>query len=113
MAKAEAFTLTARDFIPKMYDALRAEDSNMSPEDARERIQKHYVGICSKRTILDALADETKHPKKQKAGRLSQKQRNSAAFSAASEVPKARRRLKSILRENALRVTHIRPIIII
>lgn len=72
-AKAEAFALTAREYIPKMYDALRNEDSNLTPEDARDRIQKDCIGIWSKRTILDALPDEAKDLKKQKAGRLSKK----------------------------------------
>jgi hypothetical protein len=52
-----------------MYDALRTEDSNLSPEDARDRIEKDCLGIWSKRTILDALPDEAKDLKKQKAGR--------------------------------------------
>ena len=65
-AKAEAFALTAREYIPKMYDALRNEDSNLTPEDARDRIQKDCIGIWSKRTILDALPDEAKDLKKQK-----------------------------------------------
>lgn len=53
--------------------ALRTDDSNLSTEDARDRIEKDCVGIWSKRTILDALPDEAKARKKQKAGRLSQK----------------------------------------
>jgi hypothetical protein len=88
-AKAEAFVSTAREYIPKMYDALRNEDSNLTPEDARDRIQKDCIGIWSKRTILDALPDEAKDLKKQKAGRLSKKDHVSAAFSAASELPKS------------------------
>jgi hypothetical protein len=86
-AKAEAFALTAREYIPKMYDALRNEDSNLTPEDARDRIQKDCIGIWSKRTILDALPNEAKDLKKQKAGRLSKKEHVSAAFSAAPELP--------------------------
>lgn len=86
-AKAEAFALTAREYIPKMYDALRNEDPNLTAEDARDRIQKDCIGIWSKRTILDALPNEAKDPKKQKAGRLSKKDHVSAAFSAAPELP--------------------------
>ena len=91
-AKAEAFALTAREYIPKMYDARRTEDSSLSPEDARDRIEKDCAGIWSKRTILDALPDEAKDLKKQKAGRLSQKEHVSAAFSAAQKSSKSNKR---------------------
>ena len=80
---AERFKFTAKEFIPKMYKALRNENSNISPEDARDRIEKDCVGIWSKSTILHALPDEAKNQEKQKAGRLRQKEVNSAAFSAA------------------------------
>jgi hypothetical protein len=66
-----------------MYEALRRENPNISPEDARDRIEKDCAGIWSRRTILDALPDEAKNKEKQKAGRLRQKEHNSAAFSAA------------------------------
>ena len=75
----------ARQYIPKMYWALRNENSNLTPEDARDRIETDCVDIWSKRTILDALPDEAKDLEKQKAGRLSQKKANSAAVSAAPE----------------------------
>jgi len=74
---------TAKEFIPKMYFALKEEDSKMSTEDARQRIQKDCTGIWSRRTILGALPDEAKDPEKQKAGRLRQKNNDSAALSAA------------------------------
>jgi hypothetical protein len=38
-ANAEAFALTAKEYIPKMYSALREEDPNISPYDAKDRIQ--------------------------------------------------------------------------
>src|SRR5215216_7471363 len=66
-----------------MYQALSNENPNISPEDARDRIEKDCVGIWSKSTILHALPDEAKNKEKQKAGRLRQKEHNSAAFSAA------------------------------
>jgi hypothetical protein len=81
--KAEAFRSSAKEYIPKMYEALRRENPNISPEDARDRIEKDCVGIYSKSTILHALPDEAKNKEKQKAGRLRQKEHNSAAFSAA------------------------------
>jgi hypothetical protein len=84
----EQFRSTAKEFIPKMYKALHNENSNISPEDARDRIEKDCVGIWVKLTILDALPDEAKNREKQKAGRLRQKEFNSAAFSAAAEPAK-------------------------
>jgi|GEM_PF-1592225 len=86
--KAAAFQSTAREYVPKMYQALRNENQEIPPADARDRIEKDCVGIWSKRTILDALPDEAKNPEKQKAGRLGQAKRNSAAFSAAPEAKK-------------------------
>jgi hypothetical protein len=62
-AKAEAFALTALEYIPKMYYALRTEEPNLSPDDARDGIQKDCVGIWSKRTIVDALPDEARSKK--------------------------------------------------
>jgi hypothetical protein len=79
--KVEAFKSTAKIHIPKMHHALRNE--NLKPEDARDRIEKDCINIWSKRTILDALPDGAKDLEKQKAGRLSQKEANSAAVSAA------------------------------
>jgi len=84
--KYSTFQSTAREYIPKMYQALRKENHEIPPTDARERIEKDCVGIWSKRTILDALPDEAKNPEKQKAGRLGQTKRNSAAFSAAPQT---------------------------
>jgi len=81
--RADAFRSTAKEFIPKMYKALRDEDPNTSAGDARDRIEKDCIGIWSKRTILDALPNEAKDPEKQKSGRLSQRKTNSAAVSAA------------------------------
>ena len=86
--KAAAFQSTAREYVPKMYQALRNENQEIPPADARDRIEKDCVGIWSKRTILDALPDEAKNPEKQKAGRLRQSKRNSAASSAAPEAKK-------------------------
>ena len=74
---------TANKYIPKMYYALRNENLDISAQDARKRIQKDCTGIWGRRTILYALPDEAKDPKKQKAGRLSQKKAKCAAFSAA------------------------------
>jgi len=86
--KARALILTAKEYIPKMYVALRNEDSNISPDDARDRIEKDCGGIWSKRTILDALPDEAKDRKKQKASRLRQKGQDYAAVTAAPQIEK-------------------------
>jgi hypothetical protein len=64
--KAESFKSTAREYIPKMYLALRNENQNLTPQDARDRIEKDCVGVWSKRTILDALPDEAKDLEKKK-----------------------------------------------
>jgi hypothetical protein len=84
-SKAAAYISTAKLYIPKMYNALMKENQNISPEDARDRIEKDCIGIWSKRTILDALPDEAKNREKQKSGRLGQKKRKFAAVSAAPE----------------------------
>lgn len=84
-AKAEAFRASAKAYIPNMWTALRNENSALSAEDARDRIQKDCINIWSRRTILEALPDEAKNPEKQKFGRLRQKKRNSAAVSAAPQ----------------------------
>src|SRR5215831_14144444 len=69
-----------------MYNALMNESKDISPEDARDRIEKDCFGIWAKRTILEALPDEAKNRKKQESGRLGQKKRNFAAVSAAPET---------------------------
>ena len=79
----EQFMSTAKEFVPRMYEALRNENRNISPYDARDRIEKDCVGIWGKRTILEALPDEAKNKEKQKAGRLRRKGENSAALTAA------------------------------
>lgn len=85
-ANAEAFALTAREYIPKMYSALRTEDPSITPDEARDRIQKDCKGIWSRRTIPNALPDEAKDAKKQKAGRMSRMEHRSAAVFAAPQM---------------------------
>lgn len=82
--KLEAFRqTTAKEYVPKMYRALRDETADLTPKDARHRIEKDCSVIWEKRTILEFLPDEAKDPEKQKSGRLGQKKRNSAAVTAA------------------------------
>jgi hypothetical protein len=89
-SRAAAYISTAKIYIPKMYEALMNESKDISPEDARDRIEKDCFGIWAKRTILDALPDEAKNRKKQESGRLGQKKRNFAAVSAAPEAGAAK-----------------------
>jgi hypothetical protein len=84
--KATAFQAVAKTYIPRMYKALRNEVPHISPQDARDRIEKDCIVFWKKRTILEALPAEAKNPEKQEAGRLGQKKRNSAAVSAAKAV---------------------------
>lgn len=42
-AKAESFKSTAREYIPKLYSALRNENPNLTPDDARDRIEKNCI----------------------------------------------------------------------
>ena len=65
-----AIRSTARELIPKMYQALKEENPRITPEDARDRIERDCKCIWSNRTILDALPDEAKNPEKQIARRL-------------------------------------------
>lgn len=96
--RAEAYRSTARVFIPKMYNALREEDPNITSQDARDKIEKDCLGIIwEKRTILNALPDEAKNPEKQKAGRLRQKKQDSAAFSAAPQSSPQKKKQEIII----------------
>lgn len=85
---------SAKQYVPRMYDALMKEDSNLSPLDARHRIEKDCINFWSKRTILDALPAAAKNPVKQEAGRQSRKTLKTAADSAARIVlPATERRV--------------------
>ena len=68
-AKANAFRVSAKQYVRNMYLALPNENPNIISEDARERIEKDLVSIWEKRTIVDALPDEAKDPIKQKSAR--------------------------------------------
>ncbi|HSF52076.1 MAG TPA: hypothetical protein VLA74_15060, partial [Nitrososphaeraceae archaeon] len=61
---------TAKEYIPKMYKAILKENPNLTPIEAREKIEKDCrEELWSKRTIIAALPDEAKNLEKQKAGR--------------------------------------------
>jgi hypothetical protein len=87
--KLEAFNIrTAKKYIPKLWEALKNENPNLTRKDLRDKIEKDCLEIWSERRILEALPDEAKDQKKQKFGRLSQKKRISAAESAAPSILK-------------------------
>jgi hypothetical protein len=70
---------TANEYVPKMFWALHDEDPELEAKDVKDRIEKDCFEIWSKCTLSDALPDEVKDSKKQKAGRLRQKEANSTA----------------------------------
>ena len=90
-----------------MYKALRDEDPNTSPGDARERIEKDCIEIWSKRTIIEALPDEAKDPKKQKASRLRKKGYDSVPqFLKHNHLQGTKEKLLLIWTEKQLRIIH-------
>jgi hypothetical protein len=79
---------TAKEYIPKMFKAIRNENPKITTRQARQRIEKDCKDLWSTRTILDALPDEAKNLEKQKAGKQRNKIKtlNSAAMTAAPKV---------------------------
>jgi hypothetical protein len=73
-----AYRERARDFIPRMYDALKKE--GLSSRDARDRIEKDCIQFWGKRAILDALPSEAKNQKMRRTPRA----KNIAAVTAAN-----------------------------
>jgi hypothetical protein len=65
----EAGASTARVWIPKLCQALREEDKNLSNEDIKDRVEKDCAYIWSKSTIRTYIPDEFKDLQKQEAGR--------------------------------------------
>lgn len=108
--REEAYLATARVFIPKMYNALRDEDPNITSQDARDRIKKDCLGIIwEKRTILDALPDGAENPEKQKAGRLRQMKQDSAAFSAAPQLSPEKKKQEIIINSQGKPAENVVP----
>jgi len=62
----EQFRFIAKEIIPRMYMALRKENSNISASDARGRILIDCIERWSKSTIFDSLPDEAKDKEKPK-----------------------------------------------
>jgi hypothetical protein len=83
-SKYDAFGLmTAKKYVPKLWEALKNENPSLSREELRERLERDCLEFWSERRILETLPDEAKHPEKQKIGRLGRKNKISAAVSAA------------------------------
>jgi hypothetical protein len=65
----EAGRMLARTWIPRLCQALKEENSEMSNEDIRDRVEKDCAYIWSKSTIRTYISDEFKDLQKQEAGR--------------------------------------------
>jgi hypothetical protein len=110
LAKINAFrSTTAREYIPKMYEALRKDDPLLTPQDIRNTIERDCLNkIWTRRTILDALPDEAKNAKRQEAAR-SRSKKNFAAMTAAKLSTRGEKEIlvdvtgKSIENENDLK----------
>ena len=84
----KSILITAREYIPKLYQTCFKENPNLTSMKIRKMIEKDCEDLWSKRTILDALPDEAKDLDKQKAGRQRNKNKslNSAAMTAALKL---------------------------
>lgn len=93
--KMEKFrSTTAKEYVPKMYMALRKEDPSLTAKDARKRIESDCLGkMWTNRTILDALADEAKDTQRQVAAR-SRHKKNFAAVTAANLSAKGEKEIQ-------------------
>jgi hypothetical protein len=60
---------SAKYWIPKLCEALKSENPEMSNDDIRERVTQDCIPIWQKSTIRDALTDEYKQKEKAQAGR--------------------------------------------
>jgi hypothetical protein len=60
---------SAKTWIPRLCNALKEEDNNLSNEDIRDRVEKDCALIWSKSTIRTYTPYEFKDPQKQGAGR--------------------------------------------
>jgi hypothetical protein len=83
---------TAKYWIPKLCEALRRENSEMSNDDIRERVTHDCLPIWQKSTIRDALPNEYKQAEKAQAGKKGrQKQLDQASgtvmITEEAEVP--------------------------
>lgn len=75
--------MTAKKYVPKLWETLKNENPDLSREELRDRLEKDCIEFWSQRRILEALPDEAKDQKKQKFARLKQKKKISAAETAA------------------------------
>jgi hypothetical protein len=61
--------MTAKRWIPRLCEALRKEDSNLSNDDIRDRIERDCGDIWRKETIRNSIPEEYKNPDKVAAGK--------------------------------------------
>jgi hypothetical protein len=66
--------LTANKYIFELYTILRDEE-HLTPEDCRAKIEQDCMDLWSKATIRKFLPEETKNPKKAKAGKIRAEQK--------------------------------------
>jgi hypothetical protein len=83
---------TAKFWMPKLCEALRRENPEMSNDDIRERVTRDCLPIWQKSSIRNALPNEYKHAEKAQAGKKGrQKQLDQASgtvmITEEAEVP--------------------------
>ena len=60
---------SAKYWIPKLCEALRKENSEMSNDDIRERVKKDCIGTWQRDTITEALPEEYKDKLRSELGK--------------------------------------------
>ena len=78
---------SAKYWIPKLCEALRKENSEMSNDDIRERVKKDCIGTWQRDTITEALPEEYKDKLRSELGKKGrQKQLEQAGGSVIAEI---------------------------
>jgi hypothetical protein len=78
---------SARYWIPRLCEALKRENSEMSSDDIRERVKKDCIGIWQRDTITDALPEEYKDKLRSVLGKKGrQKQLEQADGTLTTEI---------------------------
>jgi hypothetical protein len=78
---------SAKYWIPKLCEALRKENSEMSNDDIRERVKKDCIGTWQRDTITEALPEEYKDKLRSELGKKGrQKQLEQAGGSVTAEI---------------------------
>jgi hypothetical protein len=82
-------------WVPKLCEALRRENSEMSNDDIRERVKKDCIGTWQRDTITDALPEEYKDKLRSELGKKGrQKQLEQAGGTVTTEILPASNRAK-------------------